>query len=98
MKVKVSHTSKWIGSPPIHYCQLVEVWFDKQEYNNFKRDCYHKLNKYYDFFEIEMFLNTEERKILTDILNLESLEEFKIKKNTSIIYHRDYESWTNGMP
>lgn len=93
MKIKVSYISKWIGTPPIHFCQLVEVWFGKEEFYNYKRNCYQRLSKYYDFFDIEMALTSEERDTISDILKLKEIDNYKFKRNTLIIYHKDNETW-----
>lgn len=92
LKNRISYCTKWVGNPPIHYCQYVEVWFDDKEFELFKTKCYQAFkNKYYAFFEIEMFLNWEERDKIAEFLELDKNPNFKPKRNTVIIYHKDFE-------
>ena len=49
LKNKISYCTKWVGNPPIHYCQYVEVWFDDKEFELFKAKCYQAFKNKYVF-------------------------------------------------
>lgn len=93
MNIIISHYNKWVGNPPTHYSQLIEVWFNDKEFELFKTKCYQVFkNKYYAFFEIEMFLNSEERDVISNIIELSKINNYKSNRNSVIIYHKNYES------
>lgn len=92
MKIEIRYCNKWAGNPPVHYCQLIDVWFDNEEFELFKAKCYQAFTKYYAFYEIEMFLSSEERNKIASFIGLDKNPNFKPKRNTVIIYHKDYEA------